>query len=90
VVVAADPDWDNTFIDGRILFEGEDYDLVFPFMGYLGDWSIYSEEDTMEVTPGSPTTTTSLIYLGGTKITPGRVPLAFTGHSNLASMWLWA
>jgi len=43
VVVAADPDGDNTFIDGRILFEGEDYDLVFPFMVYLGDWSIYSE-----------------------------------------------
>jgi len=54
VVVAADQDWDNTFIDGRILFEGEDYDLVFPFMGYLGDWSIYSEEDTMEGDPRFP------------------------------------
>jgi len=49
VVVAADPTWDNTFIDGRILLETEeDYGLVFPFMGYLGDWSIYSEEDTID------------------------------------------
>jgi len=48
VVVAAEPTWDNTFIDGRILLETEDTGLVFPFMGYLGDWSIYSEEDTID------------------------------------------
>jgi len=28
--------------------------LVFPFIGYLGDWSIYSEEDTMEGDPRFP------------------------------------
>ncbi|WP_018963843.1 S8 family serine peptidase [Coprothermobacter platensis] len=47
-VVNADPTWNNTFIEGRVLLTSADNNVwVLPFMGYLGDWNIYSDPDTI-------------------------------------------
>ncbi len=40
--------WTNIFVEGRILFTSSDVTRVFPFLGYLGDWSLYSDKDTIE------------------------------------------
>lgn len=39
--------WTNIFVEGRILFTSSDVTRVFPFLGYLGDWSLYSDKDTI-------------------------------------------
>jgi len=39
--------WANVFVEGRLLFTSEDRTRVFPFLGYLGDWSLYSDKDTI-------------------------------------------
>lgn len=39
--------WTNIFVEGRLLFTSEDRTRVFPFLGYFGDWAIYSDKDTI-------------------------------------------
>ncbi|NLG95397.1 MAG: S8 family serine peptidase, partial [Acetomicrobium flavidum] len=39
--------WTNIFVEGRLLFASADGARVFPFLGYFGDWAIYSERDTI-------------------------------------------
>jgi len=39
--------WTNIFVEGRLLFTSEDRTSVFPFLGYFGDWAIYSDKDTI-------------------------------------------
>jgi lactocepin len=39
--------WNNIFIEGRLVFSSSDGTRVFPFLGYLGDWSLYSDKDTI-------------------------------------------
>ncbi|NPV88097.1 S8 family serine peptidase [Coprothermobacteraceae bacterium] len=48
VVVQPASYWKNVFIDGRVVFTSADFTRVFPLMGYYGDWSLYSDADTLE------------------------------------------
>jgi len=48
VTIQPSETWTNIFVEGRILFTSSDGVRVLPFLGYLGDWSLYSDKDTIK------------------------------------------
>ncbi len=47
VTIQPSTSWSNVFIEGRLLFTSSDGTRVFPFLGYFGNWSLYSDKDTI-------------------------------------------
>ena len=47
VTIQPSTSWANVFVEGRLLFASEDGTRVFPFLGYFGDWALYSDKDTI-------------------------------------------
>ena len=47
VTIQPSTSWVNVFVEGRLLFTSEDRTSVFPFLGYFGDWALYSDKDTI-------------------------------------------
>ena len=47
VTIKPSTSWNNIFVEGRLLFRSSDGTRVFPFVGYFGDWSLYSDKDTI-------------------------------------------
>jgi len=47
VTVQPSDAWTDIFVEGRVLFTSSDGTRVFPFLGYFGDWALYSDKDTI-------------------------------------------
>jgi len=47
VTIQPSTSWANVFVEGRLLFSSQDGTKVFPFLGYFGDWALYSDKDTI-------------------------------------------
>jgi len=47
VTVQPSDAWTDIFVEGRVLFTSSDGTRVFPFLGYFGNWALYSDKDTI-------------------------------------------